>query len=98
MRPNGRAGTRFRGRPIQPAGSGRVFLQPVVRTARMKRLFDVVVASVMLVALAPLFVVVGLAVRLILGSPVLFRQRRPGWHGIPFELMKFRTMADIADE
>ena len=67
----------------------------------MKRLFDISVAGVALVLLSPLLLIVALAVRLTMGRPVLFRQRRPGLHGEPFELVKFRTMrqpsgADIA--
>ena len=60
----------------------------------MKRCFDLVVALVALLALAvPLLVLVWL-VRSKLGSPVLFRQVRPGLHGQPFEMVKFRTMTD----
>ncbi len=60
----------------------------------MKRCFDLVVAVVALLALAvPLLVLVWL-VRCKLGSPVLFRQVRPGLNGKPFEMVKFRTMTD----
>jgi lipopolysaccharide/colanic/teichoic acid biosynthesis glycosyltransferase len=60
----------------------------------MKRCFDLVVAVVALLALAvPLLVLVWL-VRSKLGSPVLFRQVRPGLNGKPFEMVKFRTMTD----
>ena len=60
----------------------------------MKRCFDLVVALVALLALAvPLLVLVWL-VRSKLGSPVLFRQIRPGLDGKPFEMVKFRTMTD----
>lgn len=58
----------------------------------MKRLFDAVVSSAGLLALAPLFFVLTLAVAASLGRPVLFRQQRPGLGGRPFELIKFRTM------
>lgn len=50
-----------------------------------------------LVVAAPLLAVVALLVRLSMGSPVLFRQERPGRLGRPFELVKFRTMRDAAD-
>lgn len=63
----------------------------------LKRAFDVVVASTALLLLSPVLAVVAVAVRLMLGSPVLFRQQRPGLHGRPFELMKFRTMRDAVD-
>jgi len=64
----------------------------------LKRLIDVQVSAVALVALAPVMAVTALAVKRNLGSPVLFRQKRPGLHGKPFELMKFRTMRDAVDE
>ena len=58
----------------------------------MKRLFDLVLSTLGLLALAlPLLVLVWL-VRSKLGSPVFFRQVRPGLHGKPFEMVKFRTM------
>ena len=60
----------------------------------MKRAFDVVVAAVGLVVAAPLLAVLAVLVRLRLGSPVLFRQQRPGLVGEPFTLVKFRTMTD----
>lgn len=60
----------------------------------MKRLFDIIVAALALALLAlPLLVLVAL-VRSRLGSPVFFRQVRPGLGGRPFEMVKFRTMTD----
>jgi lipopolysaccharide/colanic/teichoic acid biosynthesis glycosyltransferase/glycosyltransferase involved in cell wall biosynthesis len=64
---------------------------------RGKRMLDAGVAAVALVALAPLLALIGLIVRVTLGSPVLFAQRRPGWNGTPFTLLKFRTMTDRYD-
>jgi lipopolysaccharide/colanic/teichoic acid biosynthesis glycosyltransferase len=61
----------------------------------MKRLIDFLVAAVALVLLSPLFGVLALLVRVKLGSPILFRQVRPGLHGEPFTLVKFRTMRDV---
>ncbi len=52
--------------------------------------------SAMLVLL-PVMVIVAIVVRLRLGSPVVFRQQRPGWHGAPFVMYKFRTMTDRRD-
>lgn len=60
----------------------------------MKRLFDLAAALTALLLLIPLLSVVALGVRARLGSPVLFRQQRPGLHGRSFTLYKFRTMLD----
>jgi lipopolysaccharide/colanic/teichoic acid biosynthesis glycosyltransferase len=57
----------------------------------------VVGSGVGLILLAPVFLGVAAAVRLSLGSPVLFRQTRPGLGGKPFEMLKFRTMRDAHD-
>jgi lipopolysaccharide/colanic/teichoic acid biosynthesis glycosyltransferase len=63
-----------------------------------KTWLDRVFAGILLVALAPLMAVVGLLVRLSLGSPILFGQHRPGLGGRPFRLVKFRTMRDARDQ
>ncbi len=63
-----------------------------------KRAFDVVVASVLLVLLSPVILAIGVAVHFKLGRPVIYRQRRPGMHGRPFTMYKFRTMLDATDE
>lgn len=63
----------------------------------MKRCFDLVVAAGALVGLAPLLLLLALVVRVKLGSPVLFRQPRPGRDGRIFTLVKFRTMTDARD-
>jgi len=63
----------------------------------MKRLFDLLLSSVLFLLLSPLLLLVALWVRIRLGSPVLFRQHRPGLHGKPFEIFKFRTMTDARD-
>lgn len=68
------------------------------RLGRMKRFFDIVVTSAMLMLLFPLIVLLGLAVVIALGNPVLFRQHRPGKHGKLFEMVKFRTMRDAIDQ
>jgi sugar transferase EpsL len=67
---------------------------PSVPYDRLKRAIDVVLVSIGMVLLAPLFAVLAWRVRREFGSPVLFRQRRPGLHGEIFELRKFRTMTD----
>lgn len=62
-----------------------------------KRAFDVIVTLFGLLVLAPVIGVTALAIRLGIGRPVLFRQQRPGLHGRPFTILKFRTMRDAAD-
>lgn len=59
-----------------------------------KRTLDLVVASLGLLVLSPVLAVVAVLVRIRIGSPVLFVQERPGRHGAPFRLYKFRTMTD----
>jgi sugar transferase EpsL len=60
----------------------------------MKRIMDVVGSFVILLALSPIIAVIALLVRVRLGRPIIFRQLRPGLHGEPFTLLKFRTMID----
>jgi len=55
---------------------------------------DVVVAAAALVLLSPLLLLTAFAIFFVLGSPVLFRQVRPGLHGRPFRMLKFRSMCD----
>ncbi len=59
-----------------------------------KRLLDLALGVPALVLSLPVQVCVALLVRAKLGNPVLFRQQRPGLHGVPFEMVKFRTMVD----
>ena len=59
---------------------------------RVKQLFDRSAAAAGLIATAPIMAATALAIRATMGSPVLFRQVRPGYRGKPFELIKFRTM------
>jgi lipopolysaccharide/colanic/teichoic acid biosynthesis glycosyltransferase len=59
-----------------------------------KRAFDIAAALLLVVGLAPVFLGVALAVRLRLGRPVIFRQRRAGRGGRPFRVLKFRSMAE----
>lgn len=63
----------------------------------MKRFLDITIASLALILLSPLYIYVALKVRKNLGSPILFRQVRPGLNGQPFEMIKFRTMTDERD-
>lgn len=65
----------------------------------IKRAFDIVAAAAGLVVLSPVLLVIAIAVRVKMGSPVLFRHVRPGFHERPFTLIKFRTMRPpAADE
>tara|TARA_R110000850_G_scaffold12930_7_gene42697 strand:- start:5239 stop:5847 length:609 start_codon:yes stop_codon:yes gene_type:complete len=63
----------------------------------LKRLFDIAGSAFGLLLLSPIILIVVWQVRCKLGSPVFFRQIRPGMHGKPFEMIKFRTMKDIVD-
>ncbi len=75
-----------------PAGGG-----IVPRYAPLKRGADAAASACLLVVLAPLLAAVALVVRTWLGRPVLFRQVRPGLHGRPFTILKFRTMKQLSD-
>lgn len=63
----------------------------------MKRIFDIWVSLVALLLILPILLIISFFVRIKLGSPVLFRQNRPGMNGDPFEMIKFRTMRDALD-
>jgi len=63
----------------------------------IKRLFDIVGATTALVVLSPVYAATAYKVSKNLGSPVLFRQIRPGLYGKPFEMIKFRSMKDDID-
>lgn len=63
----------------------------------LKRIFDVTVATTAVVLLSPVYGLVAYKVKKNLGSPVLFRQTRPGLYGKPFEMLKFRSMKDSMD-
>ncbi|TCB46539.1 sugar transferase [Acinetobacter terrestris] len=63
----------------------------------LKRLLDIIIATTALILLSPLYAFVAYKVKKNLGSPVLFRQVRPGLYGKPFEMIKFRTMKDAVD-
>ena len=67
-------------------------------TDLVKRLLDIIIAAAALVLLSPVLLLLAWQIRHKLGTPVLFRQVRPGRGGIPFVMYKFRTMRDAADE
>ncbi len=64
----------------------------------MKRWFDICVSLVLLTLFLPLFFIIAILIRFKLGKPVIFSQVRPGLHGKPFILYKFRSMINEKDE
>ena len=73
-------------------------LAPMKRRSQLgKRLFDLALTLPALVLLSPLITVAAVLTAVGVGSPILFRQQRPGLHGRPFILIKFRTMTDERD-
>ena len=64
----------------------------------MKRLFDLIISFFSILLLFPVFCLICFKIRKNLGSPIFFRQTRPGLNGKPFEMVKFRTMKDAVDE
>ena len=64
----------------------------------IKRVLDIAGSLFGLIVLSPVLIIVALLIRWKLGSPIFFRQQRPGLHGKPFEMIKFRTMTDAKDE
>lgn len=58
----------------------------------VKRLLDIIVSIALLIVLAPLLVLIAIAIKCTSSGPVFFVQTRGGWHGRPFQLIKFRTM------
>jgi lipopolysaccharide/colanic/teichoic acid biosynthesis glycosyltransferase len=72
-------------------------LHKVVMSVFMKRIFDVAFSFFGLILLSPVITVVAWKINRELGSPVLFKQLRPGKNGKPFEMMKFRSMRDAND-
>ena len=63
----------------------------------MKRFFDIIISSIALILLSPVFIYVMLKVRKNLGSPIFFYQERPGKNGKLFKMIKFRSMKDATD-
>ncbi|TDT79873.1 sugar transferase EpsL [Bacillus sp. AG1163] len=64
----------------------------------MKRLFDVLVSSILIVLVSPILLILAILIRINLGSPIIFKQQRPGMYGKPFYLYKFRSMSDKRDK
>ncbi len=74
------------------------FSDPSRSTVAMKRAMDVIVSAILLIVLSPLLLASALAILLDSGRPVLFRQRRAGFEGEPFTVLKFRTMVVDAED
>ncbi|HWJ78051.1 MAG TPA: sugar transferase [Niallia sp.] len=64
----------------------------------MKRIFDFIVSVIILILISPIMLTIAILVRMKLGSPIFFKQQRPGLHGKLFYFYKFRTMTDEKDE
>ena len=64
----------------------------------MKRAFDFLISASLLILLAPVMALLAIMVVVQMGRPVLFRQERPGLHGRPFTMIKFRTMRNAVGE
>ena len=64
----------------------------------LKRAFDIIVSSILLICLSPIIGVTYILVRNKLGKPAFFRQLRPGKNGVSFEMIKFRSMKDAVDK
>jgi lipopolysaccharide/colanic/teichoic acid biosynthesis glycosyltransferase len=100
----GRSGARFYETRLSQAIGARRFADVFEKArlanppgASVKRAFDVVVSGGAMIALALPILAVAALVALRIGRPVLFRQKRPGRHGKPFQILKFRTMTDARD-
>lgn len=68
------------------------------RVIGIKRLFDFIVAGIGIVVTSPIMIIFAILIRMKLGKPIIFKQQRPGLHGNPFYVYKFRTMTDEVDE
>ena len=64
----------------------------------IKRMLDFILSLIALIVLSPLMIIIGILVRIKLGKPVIFKQKRPGKNEKIFTLYKFRTMTDEKDE
>jgi sugar transferase EpsL len=64
----------------------------------MKRAFDLLAGIILIILSAPFLLILAMTVRLFMGSPIMFRQTRPGLGGRPFNLLKFRTMSNLVND
>lgn len=72
-------------------------MQILMRSILIKRILDIVFSAVGLIIFSPLLLFICLAVLILHGSPIMFKQTRPGLHGKPFTMYKFRTMKNLYD-
>lgn len=63
----------------------------------IKRVFDILLALVLIILFSPIYMIVAVVIFFKMGSPILFRQKRPGLHGKIFDIYKFRTMTNTVD-
>jgi lipopolysaccharide/colanic/teichoic acid biosynthesis glycosyltransferase len=64
----------------------------------IKRLFDITLAFILIILFSPFYIIVSILILVKIGTPILFRQQRPGLHGKVFGIYKFRTMTNEKDE
>lgn len=64
----------------------------------MKRILDFIISFILFICFCPLFIIIALLIKVKLGSPIIFKQKRPGLNGKIFLLYKFRTMTDEKDQ
>jgi sugar transferase EpsL len=69
-----------------------------MKVIKIKRVFDFICSLIGLLILSPILIVAALLIKIKIGSPILFKQERPGLNGEPFYVYKFRTMTDERDE
>ncbi|MCA9903558.1 MAG: sugar transferase [Anaerolineae bacterium] len=68
------------------------------KNKRVKRSMDIMLASAGIILAAPIMMIIGFANLMTIGAPILYRQKRPGLHGKPFEILKFRTMTNSRNQ
>jgi len=88
----------FEGGPSLDAAAAEAPEPAAPATKKAKRIYDAVLAALGLVLLSPIFLLVATIIKLADGGPVFYRQKRIGHHGIPFFILKFRTMVPGADK
>ena len=62
-----------------------------------KRLFDIIFSLLAIIILSPILLLIAIIIRIFIGTPILFKQQRPGYQAAPFHIYKFRTMTNRLD-